>query len=106
LGARRLAAPHLGARARHHCDAPEDDHGVLDEDRVRAVVCGRRLNGLPARVLERGHVALPLCARTAAVDGHSFDVGDDALAETGARSPDERLQRLTYRRSAKTLALP
>jgi hypothetical protein len=89
LDADGLGAPRRDTGPRYHGDVLVDDC-VLDEDAVRRLVGRRRLDRLPARILERLHVRRPLRAGQVDVDRLPFEVCDDALTEPRAGPADER----------------
>ncbi len=86
-----LGPAHLRARPGDQRHIAEDDHGVLDEHRVRAVVGGRDLGGVPTVVPERTDIAFPLVQGERGVHRAAFDMGDQTLGYPGAGAADEGL---------------
>lgn len=85
----RLGLALVGARSGDHRPVAVHDHGVLDEDTVRAGVHRRHLDGLPAGVTEGVDVPLPLLQGQVDVHGLSLDVRDEAVGEPAGRTTDE-----------------
>jgi hypothetical protein len=63
----------------------DDDH-VLDEDGVRAAVCGFHVDHCPAGADERGAVLIVLVIGERHIDRRPLDVRDDALGQPATRS--------------------
>ena len=89
-GAGGLGLAAVGAGARDDGDVLEHHDRVLDEHRVGAVVGGLDLDGLPAVLLQRRDVALPLRTGALQIDRHLLDVIDDAVIEQRTGLAHER----------------
>ena len=89
LGAVGLRLALVRARPRHHREVVQHDHGVLHEHGVGAV--GRRsdLDGLPAVLVQRRHVRVPLAARERDVDRRAVQVGQQTVRQTRTGTADQ-----------------
>ena len=77
------------ARARQHRQVLADHDGVLDKDRVRAVISGGRLLDHPAAGSQRVGIGRVLRPSQGHIDRGAADVGDDAFGQPAARPTDQ-----------------
>ena len=89
LGRSGLGLALIGAGSGDDGEVTEDNNGVFDEDRVRAVGCGLDLRRRPSVRVQRIHVLLPLTLGELHVDALTVEVGEQALGETWAGAADE-----------------
>ena len=77
------------ARAGQHRQVLADHHGVLDEDRVRAVISGGCLLDHPAAGSQRVGIGLVLRAGQSHIHRRAADVRDDPLGQPAAGPADQ-----------------
>ena len=77
------------ARAGQHRQVLADHNGVLDEDRIRAVIGGGRLPDRPAAGRQRVGIGRVLGPGQFHIHRRAADVGDDALGQPAAGPADQ-----------------